>query len=364
MRHSFFTKLFLGNLLLIAIIFAVGGGMSYRQLNEIYLAENERHQGTFARMTQSHIEDLWERSGPSIEIINHQCKKFAPVSRMRLTVIASDGRVLGDSQADPRRMENHKTPDRPEVIEALGGQVGQYVHRSETLGVEFRYLARPIRHHGRIVGVVRVAMPILTVIRHQNFIRNTLLWAASAAAAAAVLLALLLSWIWYVPLRQITRAARTLASGDLSGKAAVTGSGELAQLAAALNEMRDNIGRKIHQIATQRRDLVAVVENLREGVIALSDDGHVMLMNQAAGELLAADAGKVTGRHLQEVVRISEIVDAYNEAIATAGAIVRQVETEVRGRRCVLDVGAAPLAETSVESPATLVSRSCPVNRS
>jgi len=355
MRHSFFTKLFLGNLLLIGIIFAVGGGLSYRQFNGIYLAENEHHQSVFARMTQSHMEDLWERSGPSVETIDRRCKEFAPGGRMRLTVIASDGRVLGDGQADPRRMANHKTTDRPEVIKALGGQVGQHVRRSETLGIEFRYLARPIRHEDRIVGVVRVAMPILTIIRHQNFIRSTLLWAALAAATAAVLLALLLSWIWYAPLRQITRTARTLASGDLSAKAAIAGSGELAQLAAALHEMRDSIGRKIHQIATQRQNLVAVVENLREGVIALDDDGQVLLMNQAAGELLAADASQATGRHLQAVVRIPEIVDTYNEAIAHGEAVARQIETEVRGRRCALDVGAAPLPETSAESPAALL---------
>jgi len=36
-----------------------------------------------------------------------------------------------------------------------------------------------------------------------------------------VLLALLMSWIWYAPLRQITRTARTPAAGDLSQRAAV-----------------------------------------------------------------------------------------------------------------------------------------------
>jgi len=260
MRHSFFTKLFLGNLLLIAILVAVAGALSYRQLNEIYLAESERHQETFARVVQLHFQDVWERSGRSVEIIDRQCKEFSAGSQMRLTVIASDGRVLGDSEADPRKMENHKTPDRPEVMKGLAGLPARHVRRSETLGMEFRYLARPIRPGNDVVGVVRVAMPILAVARQQHFIRGALLWAALAAGAAAVLLALLLSWIWYAPLRQITRTARTLAAGDLSQRAAISGSAELAQLAAALNEMRDSIANQIDQIAAQRQNLVAVVE--------------------------------------------------------------------------------------------------------
>ena len=42
----------------------------------------------------------------------------------RVTIIASDGTVLGDSEHDPIAMENHAT--RPEVIEALTEGVGQH----------------------------------------------------------------------------------------------------------------------------------------------------------------------------------------------------------------------------------------------
>ncbi len=41
----------------------------------------------------------------------------------RVTIMASDGTVLGDSEEDPAAMENHG--DRPEVIEAMAEGTGE-----------------------------------------------------------------------------------------------------------------------------------------------------------------------------------------------------------------------------------------------
>jgi two-component system phosphate regulon sensor histidine kinase PhoR len=355
-RHSFFTKLLAGNLLLIGIIIGVGGLVSYRRLNETYLAQNEEFQERIVQFAQLHFQEVWRASGGGIELIDRECKRFAVESPMRLTVVAADGRVLGDSEADPRSMEDHNTPDRPEVQAALGGRSGRAVHPSGTLkGVESRYLALPIRHDERVVGVVRVAMPIVAIAESLTFIRNALLWAAVAALAAAVVLALLLSWIWYAPLRQIALTARTLAAGDLSKKATISGSGELAQLGAALNEMRDSINLKIGQVAAQRQNLVSVVENLEDGVIALDTRARIILMNRSAMDLLAAAGQEVTGRYLEAVVRIAEIVDVYNEVVRSGGPISRQVETEIGDRPHVLEVHGERLSEHSAEGLAALL---------
>jgi two-component system phosphate regulon sensor histidine kinase PhoR len=353
--RSFFTKLFLGNLLVIGIIIGVGGWVSYRQLNVTHLAEVEAHQERLLAFAQRYMERIWPGVAGQVEPIDRECKALGNGSSLRVTVVADDGRVLGDSEADPRRMQNHRTPDRPEVMVALGGLPGRNVRSSETLGVKFRYLARPIRQGDRIVGVVRMAMPVRAIAESQEVIRSALLWAAGAAAAVAGVLALLLSWIWYAPLRQITRTARTLAAGDLSQGVAIAGSDELAQLAAALNRMRGSLSAKIAQIAAQRQELAAVVENLREGVIGLDGGGHILLMNASAVDLLAAGGGEVTGKHLQAVVRIPEIVDIHNDIAGNGKPITRQVEAQSRGRRCVLDVHAARLAEGSAERLAVLL---------
>ena len=61
----------------------------------------------------------------------------------RVTLIAVDGKVLADSEADPTTMENHAT--RPEVASALAGRVSSSRRVSATVGEDLLYGAAPIR---------------------------------------------------------------------------------------------------------------------------------------------------------------------------------------------------------------------------
>ena len=64
----------------------------------------------------------------------------------RVTLVALDGRVLGDSAvsgADLAAMENHAT--RPEVREALTSGRGVSIRHSATVGQDFLYVAVPVR---------------------------------------------------------------------------------------------------------------------------------------------------------------------------------------------------------------------------
>jgi PAS domain S-box-containing protein len=217
------------------------------------------------------------------------------------------------------------------------------------MNTDFRYAALPVRAGGRVVGLVRVARPSHAVAESQRLIGSALLWAAAAAAAAAIVLGLLISWIWYAPLRQITHAARKIAAGNLTHRAHMFGSDELSQLAVALNEMRESLRRQIDTIAAQRANLQTVVANLHEGLVATDAEGRVVLMNRRALELLADADAPTTGRHLQEVVRIGEVIDLFNEARHGGRAAGRQIELDRAGRRLTLDVHVAPLDAPQLE---------------
>ena len=345
-RRSFFTKLFLGNLLLIAVIIAISGVASYRYLNANFQQGMETEQGRTARMMQSCFRHIWSQGASRIDA---ECKKLFQDASMRLTVIAADGRVLGDSQTDPATMVNHKTEDRPEVLAALQGNSGRDVRTSETLQLEFRYFAEPIEEDGEIVGVARIAMPVRAMAEGSGLIRDSLLLSALMGAIIAVVLALLLSWIWYSPLRRITLAARRIASGNIEGRVRVSGSDELAQLGTALNEMARSLGDKIRQITVQRSNLNTVVDNLREGVVAADGEGRVVLMNASAHRLLDVSDKNTHGRQLQEIVRIADIVTVFGQVMERGDAVSRQVEREIAGLPKTLDLLAAGVSEPSSE---------------
>lgn len=211
-----FYLLIVGNLLIVIGVFAVQGALSYRSLNAEYLREVEVHQRQLAAIARQYVEHVWPLPGADVDCL---AKDFAdefsgaadgapkaPAAGgaeaageepLRLTIIDPDGRVLGDSQADPTTMENHKTADRPEVLAALEGRPGADVRRSGTLAVEFRYVALPVRQKGAVVGAVRVAMPVTAIERPQAVIRDTVVWTAATAVVVFALVSLLVHGVWY-----------------------------------------------------------------------------------------------------------------------------------------------------------------------
>src|SRR5215212_4602239 len=66
-------------------------------------------------------------------------KRLGAEGGLRVTVIAPDGVVLGDSENDPRALDNHG--GRPEVMMARSSGVGRATRRSDTERRDFSYLA-------------------------------------------------------------------------------------------------------------------------------------------------------------------------------------------------------------------------------
>jgi len=363
-RTSLFLKLFLGNLLLVGLVFLVAGIVSYRYLSSRYVSDVAGHQHRLAAIAEQYIEHLWPVPEGEVDRI---CKQFAAARAegdaqatgedfpIRLTVVSEDGRVLGDSLYDPALMENHKTSARPEILKALAGQTGLDVRRSETGSVEYRYVALPVLHDSRVVAAVRVATPVVAIVEAEAVIRDILIGAAVAALATFVLVGLLGNWLWYKPVHRLAEGARRIAAGDLDHRVEIRGARELAQLALALNEMRENLALQIRTVTAQREDLRQVVANLSEGVVAVGADGAIHVANAAAQELLAPGGADLVGQRFEAAVRHAAIVDAWNRALAGSKPVRRQIEIPVKGARRHIDLRASPMPVPGAAGVAGLI---------
>ncbi len=79
---------------------------------------------------------------------------------VRVTLVAEDGRVLYDNEADPVQMTNHNS--RPEIADALAFGEGEAVRRSETLSRSTFYYAERMGN-GEVVRVAKDAGSIYSV---------------------------------------------------------------------------------------------------------------------------------------------------------------------------------------------------------
>ncbi|MBI2371516.1 MAG: hypothetical protein HYV08_15015, partial [Deltaproteobacteria bacterium] len=108
--------------------------------------------------------------------VQELAEQYGARLKARVTVIARDGVVLGDSGRDRegvQAMENHAA--RPEVRAALAGGIGSHLRRSRTLDVEMLYVAVPLDDGTRVRGVLRLALPMTEVARAVASVRRTVI---------------------------------------------------------------------------------------------------------------------------------------------------------------------------------------------
>jgi PAS domain S-box-containing protein len=351
-RTSFFLRLFLGNLLLVALIIGLGAYFAYRSLNQHYLEQAQARQADALRMARQAIQQHWPASASELQAL---CRTLVPSPAMQLSVIDLRGKILAENHQAHVPVGNPIAEGRPEILTALDGRTGTSVRTVQTGQKPVRLLAGPIRRDKNTVALVRVAMPIHSMYSQGGFVTGLVLWSLLVTFAAAGVLGLLVSWIWYRPLRQITDNARRIAQGSLSERPLARGSGELGELSEALNEMRRTVSTQLDLISEQGENLRTILANLREGVIALDSDGRIAFMNDTAHDLLAPDETEPAGQHFQTIIRLAELVDVYNELVSDNQPINRPVELALRGRRVTLSVQASRIDHGRTSSIATLL---------
>src|SRR5207247_13117 len=113
------------------------------------------------------VADLLTRETPASAAaeLDADADRLGELVGARVTFIAADGRVLGDSAETldgVALMENHAS--RPEVIDARLHGLGKARRHSDTLKIDMLYIAVPVTHSA--IAFVRVALP-LTSIRQQ-----------------------------------------------------------------------------------------------------------------------------------------------------------------------------------------------------
>ena len=269
----------------------------------------------------------------------------------RLTIIAADGTVLSDSEADPRSMGNHL--NRLEVARALDSGLGESTRYSTTLDQKFMYVAVPVLSEGEVLGIARAALSFSAVEASVERMTRAIIIALLIATAAVVLAAALIGRVISSPLRRMTIAAQGMAAGALDQKVEVGSSDELGRLAHAFNEMSLSLKERLDTITEERGKLAAMLAAMTDGVMMTDAGGTVTLANRAAEKLFRLGKEPVLGRSLIEVTRDHQIDGVLKRSLREGKEQTLAVETGAPQR--FLRVVAVPLAGGSLAGALLLV---------
>jgi two-component system phosphate regulon sensor histidine kinase PhoR len=223
----------------------------------------------------------------------------------RVTLIAADGRVLGDSTASGEglaALENHLT--RPEVQLARQADVGIVERYSTTVQRDMLYVAVPSAHPN--IAYVRVALPLTAVAEQARRVGTGALVALALAAPVAIGLALLSSMLLSRRIARIAAVARRYSEGDLTRPAEDYGGDELGTVARALDGSVQELGRRLAELSRDRAHTEAILAGMVEGVVIVDRSGRIQLVNKAAQDMLSVHPSAI-GRRFPEAIRHPDI---------------------------------------------------------
>jgi two-component system, OmpR family, phosphate regulon sensor histidine kinase PhoR len=237
--------------------------------------------------------------------INEFCKKIGSHSGIRITVIIPSGKVIGDSNQEPGKMENHGK--RPEFLRALSGEIGDEIRYSSTLQERMLYVAIPVEQENSIVAVIRTAISLAVIDKTFESISYKIIGGGILVAFLAAGISLVVSRWLSSPLEKMTLGAQLFAKGELSHRLFVPRTKEMASLAIAMNQMANQLDEKIKIIIRHRNELEAVLSSMKEGVIAFDLDERILRINQMAAAMFNKDPWEMENRSIQETIRNSDL---------------------------------------------------------
>jgi two-component system phosphate regulon sensor histidine kinase PhoR len=311
LRFSFGAKLFIAAGAVGVLTALVTAGLTSWSLRRELNRQIEERLRLETRLTAN----LLERSGFSAGSadLDAEADRIGTLVGARVTFVAADGRLLGDSALAREELagaEEHA--HRPEILDATRLGEGRARRYSTTVGTEMVYVATATRHP--TIAYVRLAVPLAAVRQQLHLVVPLTLLSMAVAVPAALLLA----WASSRPLsrrvQSIAAVAHRYASGDLTRPPVDYGGDELGIVARTLDAAVQEVGRRMHELASGRARMEAILAGMVEGVLVVDSQGRVSLANDAARRMLGIHDDAI-GRQHTEVVRHPDIVAQTNVAL-------------------------------------------------
>jgi len=226
---------------------------------------------------------------------------------VNVTFLDVNGNILGSS------VDHALLPENPlamlAVSEALtDGQGARVVNQEIAVAVAV------INSEGEKLGVVQLQTPV----SYFQLDLSWFIWLAVAiiliSGASVMLLALIVSDSSYKPVEVLSIAVQQMRLGNFKNLEFPETAYELSELSQALQAMAFHIGDQIVTLTSERAKLVAVLDQMADGVLIADANGRVQMLNPAAERLFQIKESAGLGRSVVEVIRYHQLVELWRKA--------------------------------------------------
>ena len=198
-------------------------------------------------------------------------------------ILDGDASFLGGSDA---RLGNalQKTPN---LIAAMRGNPDN----TQPLGADFADYAIKLEN-GEAECIIYVRDSMDEMQRFTWVLVSIILQALMLGLIFAIILAFFLSKAITAPIQSLTHGAKLIAEGEFSHEIDIHSSDEIGKLTDAFNYMKKTLKNTLEEVSGEHQKLETVFTYLNDGVIAFTEDGQVMHINEKVKELLGKKYSK------------------------------------------------------------------------
>ena len=328
MTKTIFARMFGGYVLVVVALSALIVTLAFGVVREHYM-----------RGVVVNLEKLGLTMAPAItpyvlteryDELNEYSRQLGEQINTRITVIDPTGRVLTDSERNPVTMENHK--NRPEIEEALTGNIGTFTRYSTTVKEDMVYVAIPLKQDQQIVGVLRISRFEKDIHHLLQDLKGKIFELTGIVMLLALGIAFLFSRTLTKPIRDLREAFQRVASGDFDAKVYLAKKDETKELADSFNAMTDQIKTLFTELSRQKDSLNNIIASVQAGLVLLDKNGTIVRSNKNFEKIVRNQS--VTGKFYWEVIRESRFSDLIKKVSAEKNNVVREIDFAGRTYLC------------------------------
>lgn len=239
------------------------------------------------------------------EDIRSLLRDFVSDDISEVRVIDHKGKVLATSNPYMQNIVGKRTTEIYVKRSLVTGEIVDQMFIDQK-GHRMYISSTPIKSSGEIKGVIYIIASMENVFSQMKQINTILATGTGIALAITAVLGVLLSRTITRPISDMRKQALAMTKGDFSRKVKIYGYDEIGQLAMTFNNLTKKLQEAQATTEGERRKLESVLTHMTDGVIATDRRGKIILINDAALNILNVSRETVLSSSIIDVLGIGD----------------------------------------------------------
>lgn len=179
-----------------------------------------------------------------------------------------------------------------EVTRALAGTASEAIRVNPENDRRYHYLAYPVKDEGAVTGVIYLSSSLHKIDQTLGEVRGIIITGSVIVLAISFMVGMVLTRTITSPITEVTHKAAQMAQGDFSQRIKAHSEDEIGQLIHMYNYLASRLNSTLNEISSEKSKVEAILNYMRDGVLAMDDSGSLIHINPAAEKLLGSLAAK------------------------------------------------------------------------